>query len=119
MPVIDDQGIHRFTVVAKAHQADCGNSEPTTYMGGARDIYHEGALIFPAVKVQQDYSNIDDIVRMCKMRIRVPEQWWGDYLAMIGAPALESASCWRWVKNSGGTDWSSMQSTTSITPSSA
>jgi len=33
VPVIDDQGIHRYTVVAKAHQADCGNSEPTTYMG--------------------------------------------------------------------------------------
>jgi N-methylhydantoinase B len=88
VPVIDDQGIHRFTVVAKAHQADCGNSEPTTYMGGARDIYHEGALIFPAVKVQQDYSNIDDILRMCKMRIRVPEQWWGDYLAMVGAARI-------------------------------
>ncbi|QYY33900.1 hydantoinase B/oxoprolinase family protein (plasmid) [Cupriavidus pinatubonensis] len=88
VPVIDDQGIHRFTVVAKAHQADCGNSEPTTYMGGARDIYHEGALIFPAVKVQQDYNSIEDIVRMCKMRIRVPEQWWGDYLAMVGAARI-------------------------------
>ncbi|UIF84732.1 hydantoinase B/oxoprolinase family protein [Cupriavidus sp. UYPR2.512] len=88
VPVIDNDGVHRFTVVAKAHQADCGNSEPTTYMGAARDVYHEGALIFPAVKVQQDYKNIDDIVRMCKMRIRVPEQWWGDYLAMVGAARI-------------------------------
>ena len=88
VPVIDNEGIHRFTVVAKAHQADCGNSEPTTYMGSARDVYHEGALIFPAVKVQQNYENIDDIVRMCKMRIRVPEQWWGDYLAMMGAARI-------------------------------
>ena len=24
-PVIDDQGVHRFTVLAKAHQADIGN----------------------------------------------------------------------------------------------
>lgn len=88
VPVMDDVGIHRFTVVAKAHQADCGNSEPTTYMGSARDVYHEGALIFPAVKVQQDYRNIDDIVRMCKMRIRVPDQWWGDYLAMVGAARI-------------------------------
>src|ERR1700752_1013864 len=30
VPVIDDAGVHRFTVVAKAHQADCGNSVPTT-----------------------------------------------------------------------------------------
>jgi N-methylhydantoinase B len=25
---------------------------------------------------------------MCQMRIRVPEQWWGDYLAMIGAARI-------------------------------
>lgn len=88
VPVIDDAGTHHFTVLAKAHQADCGNSQPTTYMGNARDVYHEGALIFPAVKVQQDYENIDDIIRMCQLRIRVPEQWWGDYLAMIGAARI-------------------------------
>src|SRR5690606_20245118 len=85
VPVIDDEGRHRFTVVAKAHQADIGNSEPTTYMGNARDVYHEGALIFPAVKVQDDYRDIAEIIRMCEMRIRVPEQWRGDYLGMMGA----------------------------------
>ena len=30
VPVVDDDGIHRFTVLAKAHQADIGNSIPTT-----------------------------------------------------------------------------------------
>ena len=88
VPVMDAEGTHQFTVVAKAHQADCGNSQPTTYMGNARDVYEEGALIFPAVKVQQDYKNIPDIIRMCEMRIRVPEQWWGDYLAMVGAARI-------------------------------
>ena len=88
VPVIDDAGVHRLTVLAKAHQADCGNSEPTTYMGHARDVYEEGALIFPAVKVQEDYQNIEDIVRMCRMRIRVPDQWWGDYLAALGAARI-------------------------------
>ncbi len=88
VPVIDDEGIHRFTVVAKAHQADIGNSIPTTYHGTARDVYEEGALIFPAVKVQQDYLTNNDIVRMCEMRIRVPEQWKGDFLAMIGAARI-------------------------------
>ena len=67
-------------MLAKAHQADCGNALPTTYMGHARDVYEEGALIFPAVKIQEDYRDIEDIIRMCRMRIRVPEQWWGDYL---------------------------------------
>ena len=87
-PVIDGKGVHRFTVLAKAHQADIGNAMPTTYMSTARDVYEEGALIFPAVKVQRDYKDIDDIVRMCMMRIRVPEQWRGDYLAAVGAARI-------------------------------
>ncbi|MBO23309.1 MAG: hydantoinase [Rhodospirillaceae bacterium] len=88
VPVMDDAGVHRFTLAAKAHQADIGNSIPTTYHARARDLYEEGALIFPAVRVQRDYENIDDIIRMCRMRIRVPDQWWGDYLAMIGAARI-------------------------------
>lgn len=88
VPVIDDDGAHRFTVLAKAHQADIGNSIPTTYHGSAVDVYQEGALIFPSVKVQQDYVTNDDFVRMCRMRIRVPDQWWGDFLAMVGAARI-------------------------------
>jgi len=88
IPVIDANGKHRFTVQAKAHQADIGNSIPTTYFGSARDVYEEGALIFPAVQVQRNYENIDDIIRMCRLRIRVPDQWWGDYLAMLGAARI-------------------------------
>jgi N-methylhydantoinase B len=85
VPVIDEEGIHRFTLLAKAHQADIGNSIPTTYHAAARDLYEEGALIFPATKVQSGYQDIPDILRLCEMRIRVPEQWRGDYLASLGA----------------------------------
>ncbi len=88
VPVIDEAGAHHFTLIAKAHQADCGNSQPTTYMGAARDVYEEGALIFPAVKIQENYRDVADIIRMCRMRIRVPDQWWGDYLAMSGAARI-------------------------------
>ena len=88
VPVIDDDGRHRFTVLAKAHQADIGNSVPTTYYGEAKDVYQEGALIFPAVQIQRAYRDIDDIVRMCETRIRVPEQWRGDYLAAMGAARI-------------------------------
>jgi N-methylhydantoinase B len=42
VPVIDDSGVHRYTVLTKAHQADCGNALPTTYMGAAVDVYAEG-----------------------------------------------------------------------------
>ena len=79
------EGEHFFTVTVKCHVADTGNSLPTTYMASARDVYEEGTLIFPAVKVQESYQDNADIVRMCKRRIRVPEQWHGDYLAAIGA----------------------------------
>ncbi|MFL5841784.1 MAG: hydantoinase B/oxoprolinase family protein [Thermoleophilaceae bacterium] len=85
VPVIDDDGIHRFSVLAKAHQADCGNSQPTTYMATAADVYEEGALLFDACRVQEDYRDNEDVLRMLRLRIRVPDQWWGDYLALLGA----------------------------------
>ncbi len=88
IPVIDDDGEHRFTVMTKAHQADIGNSIPTTYHATAHDVYEEGAPIFPAVKVQRDYADIGDIIRMCMLRIRVSEQWRGDYLAALGAARI-------------------------------
>jgi N-methylhydantoinase B len=70
------EGRHVFTAAAKAHQADCGNSAPTTYMPYARDVYEEGSLIFPCVLVQRDYRDVEDVIRMCRRRIRVPEQWY-------------------------------------------
>jgi N-methylhydantoinase B len=79
------EGEHLFTAMARAHQADCGNSEPTTYMPFARDLYQEGALDFPCVRVQRDYQDVKDVVRMARMRIRVPDQWYGDFLAAVGA----------------------------------
>ena len=88
IPVIDDEGVHRFTVLTKAHQADIGNSVPSTMMASPRDVYEEGALIFPCVQIQRNYQDIDDIIRMCRMRIRVPGQWYGDYLATIGAARI-------------------------------
>lgn len=81
-------GEHLFTACAKAHQADCGNALPTTYMPSARDIYEEGALIFPCVNVQRNYKDVEDIIRMCRRRIRVPDQWYGDYLATLGAARI-------------------------------
>jgi len=85
VPVIDRNGVYRYTVVVKAHVADCGNSVPSTLYANATDVYQEGALIFPSVQVQRDYQDCADIVRMCLMRIRAPRQWFGDHLALIGA----------------------------------
>jgi N-methylhydantoinase B len=88
VPVIDDAGRHRYTVLAKAHLADCGNAVPTTYSAGARDVYEEGALIFPCVKVQEDYRDREDVLGMARVRIRVPELWYGDFLALVGAARI-------------------------------
>ena len=85
VPIFDQKNNLKFFVLAKAHQADCGNSIPTTYVGDAKDVYQEGALIFNAVKIQENYKNNEDIIRMCVSRIRVPDQWWGDFLASMGA----------------------------------
>ena len=71
--------------VAKAHISDVGNSIPTTQFASARDVYEEGALIFAGDKVQEDYEHIEDIIRLCRMRIRQPDQWYGDFLAILGA----------------------------------
>jgi N-methylhydantoinase B len=54
-------------------------------MSAARDVYEEGALLFDACRVQTDYADNEDILRTLRLRIRVPEQWWGDYLALLGA----------------------------------
>jgi len=82
------EGEHLFTVCAKAHQADIGNSIPSSYNAAARDVYHEGALVFPCVRIQRDYETIQDIVRICRARIRVPNQWYGDFLAGLGAARI-------------------------------
>ena len=87
VPVFVD-GEHMFTACAKAHQADIGNSIPTTYHAMARDVYEEGAIIFPCVRVQSSYEMNDDIIRMCRRRIRVPEQWYGDFLAALGSARI-------------------------------
>jgi N-methylhydantoinase B len=87
VPVFAD-GEHIFTASAKAHQADCGNAEPSTYVTYVEDVYAEGGLLFPCVKVQEDHRDVEDVIRMCRRRIRVPEVWYGDYLASVGAARI-------------------------------
>ena len=82
------EGEHMFTAVSKCHMADIGNSIPSSYFVRARDVYEEGALVFPGVRIQRDFKNNEDIMRMCRARIRVPDQWYGDYLAGLGSARI-------------------------------
>ena len=86
-PVFND-GELMFWTAAKGHQADCGNSIPSTYAPTAKDLYEEGAFDFPCIKVQKNYTDNYDIISMCKMRHRVPDQWYGDYLAGVGSARI-------------------------------
>jgi N-methylhydantoinase B len=88
VPIVSADGEHRFTAMVKAHMADIGNSQPTTLWANARDVYNEGALIFPGVRVQSDYEDIPDIIEICRARIRVPDVWYADYSGMIGAARI-------------------------------
>lgn len=87
VPVFVD-GEHLFTACAKAHQADIGNSLPTTYHPFAKDVYEEGAIIFPCMRLQRNGRTIEDVIRLGMRRIRVPEQWRGDLLATLGAARI-------------------------------
>jgi N-methylhydantoinase B len=85
VPIVDENGEHQLTAVAKGHLTDVGCSIRASQHPWAKDVYEEGSLIFPAVQVQRDYEDIDDIIRLCRVRIRKPEQWYGDYLALLGS----------------------------------
>ncbi len=65
VPVFID-GEHLFTTVAKCHMADIGNSIPSSYFAKALDVYEEGALVFPGVRIQRNYKNEPDVIRMCR-----------------------------------------------------
>lgn len=73
-----------FYAIARAHLGDMGFPAPTTYNPRARDVYEEG-LILPCVRIQRDYRDVPEVVDICRANIRVPEQFYGDYLAVLGA----------------------------------
>lgn len=73
-----------FWVVALSHHADTGAPTPSTYLPYAKNIFEEG-LHFPCVKLFSEYKENEDIIRLAKMRNRVPELWYGDVQAQVGA----------------------------------
>lgn len=79
------EGEPLFWTISRAHQADVGAPVPSTYLGDAETIYEEGPH-FPSVRIQRDYTDKDDIVRLLKLNLRSGEdQWYGDYRAQVAA----------------------------------
>jgi N-methylhydantoinase B len=77
----------QFFVMNRAHQADTGAPIPTVFLPFAKTIYEEG-LHFPCIRVQRDYEDIKDVIRMIRYRIRVSDQWYGDYIAQVGSARI-------------------------------
>ncbi|MEW5721461.1 MAG: hydantoinase B/oxoprolinase family protein [Thermodesulfobacteriota bacterium] len=86
------QGERLFYTLTRAHQADIGAPIPSSYLAFSKTIYEEG-LQLPCMRIQRDYKDIEEMIRMCRIRIRVPEQWYGDYLAQIGAVRIAERRC--------------------------
>jgi N-methylhydantoinase B len=78
------KGELQFFVMNRAHQADTGAPIPTVFLPYAKTIFEEG-LHFPCLRVQRDYEDIKDVIRMIRYRIRVSDQWYGDYIAQVGS----------------------------------
>ena len=78
------KGELQFFVMNRAHHADTGAPLPTVFLPYAKTIFEEG-LHFPCVRVRRNYEDIKDVIRMIKYRIRVPDQWYGDYIAQVGS----------------------------------
>ena len=83
VPVYFD-GEPLFWTLSRSHHADIGAPEPTTYLPYAKNIYQEG-VHFPCVRVQQDYKDKADIIRIARQKIRVSNIFYGDYQAQVGA----------------------------------
>ncbi|QHJ01726.1 hydantoinase B/oxoprolinase family protein [Xylophilus rhododendri] len=73
-----------FYSIARAHLADVGFPVPTTYGPDSRDYYQEG-LMLPCVRIQRDGRDVQEVIDICKANIRAPEQFYGDYLAILAA----------------------------------
>jgi len=84
VPVFYD-GEPLFWVINRAHQADTGAPQPTSYVADGKDVYEEGPH-FAALRIQEDYEDRDDLIRTIKLNIRAGDwQWYGDFRAQVAA----------------------------------
>ena len=82
MPVFCD-GEPLFWTLTRTHHADSGMPIATTMDPYAATIYQEG-MQFPCVRIIEDYKEKADLIRMCRLKIRVSHVWYGDFRAQVG-----------------------------------
>jgi N-methylhydantoinase B len=82
VPVFVD-GEPLFWALSRSHHADTGAHVPTTMDANLRTVYEEG-LHLPVMRIQRDFRDAEDLIRMCRHNIRVSHVWYGDYRAQVG-----------------------------------
>ncbi|MDX7952559.1 hydantoinase B/oxoprolinase family protein [Lichenihabitans sp. Uapishka_5] len=83
VPVFFD-GKLAFYSIARAHLSDMGFPTPDTYSPLSKDYYQEG-LQLPCIRIQRDFRDIPEVLDICKANIRAPEQFFGDYQAIVAS----------------------------------
>ncbi|TPL54037.1 hydantoinase B/oxoprolinase family protein [Mesorhizobium sp. B2-4-6] len=78
------EGTPLFWTLSRSHHADIGAPEPSTYLPFAATIYQEG-VHFPCVRIQENFKDKQDLIRIGLQKIRVSNMWYGDYRAQVGA----------------------------------
>ena len=77
----------RFWSVVRAHQSDIGGATHGGYNPGATEIWQEGLRITP-IRLGEGGALREDLVRMLATNTRIPRDFRGDLMAMVGAARL-------------------------------
>ncbi|MFC7473312.1 hydantoinase B/oxoprolinase family protein [Dankookia sp. GCM10030260] len=86
IPVHAD-GALRFWSVVRAHQSDIGGATHGGYNPGATEIWQEGLRI-PPIRLGEAGGLREDLLRMLATNTRIPRDFRGDLMAMVGAARL-------------------------------
>lgn len=71
-------------VVGHIHNTDVGGAVPASLSRSLTDIVQEGIRI-PPLKIIRNGELNEDIARIMRLNVRVPEQNWGDFKAQIAS----------------------------------
>ncbi|MBZ6409567.1 MAG: hydantoinase B/oxoprolinase family protein [Kalamiella piersonii] len=71
-------------VVGHIHNTDIGGAGPASLSRSLTDIVQEGIRI-PPLRIVRDGELNEDVARILRLNVRVPEQNWGDFKAQIAS----------------------------------
>jgi len=71
-------------VVGHIHNTDIGGAVPASLSRSLTDIVQEGIRI-PPLKIMRNGELNEDVARILRLNVRVPEQNWGDFKAQIAS----------------------------------